>query len=191
MAGQTQRSAVTSDSALATEEIVELALAVARLGESDRRGWWQSRALGPAGRVVLKSRLPRTWRAAALEIDVESARRRHDEVISRPNAVHLFSAVWPVGRWVRAWLAETKTSLEEPALLRQLEEMSTEDLVAFLVERCGPAQSGARKGRALLVDTVARSELLTPETVLPHVRSLAGVYAPMSEFVVPYMEVAL
>lgn len=189
VAEQTQRSALTAGGSLPTDEIAELTLAVARLGEHDRRGWWQSRAFGPAGRVVLKTRLPRTWRAAALEIDIEAARRRHEEVIERPNAVHLFSAVWPVGRWVRSWLAETKMSVDEPSLLLRLEEMSTDELLALVAERSEPIEQAQRNGRAIYIGTASQSDLLTPDSALPLVRKLAGVYATMDEFAVPYMDV--
>lgn len=173
----------------ATSEIAELVLTVARLGELDRRGWWPSRGFGPAGRVVLRSRLPQTWRAAALEIDLEAARRRHDEVVSRPNAVHLFSAVWPVGRWVHAWLAETKLVGDEPPLLVGLEQMSTADLVELLSERSDPVDDAQRKGGALHIGTVSAADLLTPDSALPLVRRFAGVYATLDDFAVPYMDV--
>lgn len=174
----------------ATREIVELVLMVARLGETDHRGWWQSRALGPAGRVVLKSRLPRTWRAAGLEVDIESARRRQNEVIDRPNAVHLFSDVWPVGRWARAWLAETKTSTVEPDLLAELETVSADELCDRLRDRCGALTEAGKKGSALLVGRVARRDLESPDAALAHVRRLAGSYTALeADFAVPYMEV--
>ena len=178
------------ESQSATAAIVELVLMVARLGERDHRGWWQSRALGSAGRVVLKFRLPRTWRAAGLEVDIESARRRHNEVIDRSNAIHLFSDVWPVGRWARAWLAETKTSPVEPDLLSVFEKASADELCDQLRDRCGESTAGDKKGRALLLGMVSRGEIDNPETALVHVRHLAGSYASMSaDFVVPYMEV--
>jgi hypothetical protein len=174
----------------ATREIVELVLVVARLGEADHRGWWQSRALGSAGRVVLKSRLPRTWRAAALEVDLESARRRQNEVIDRPNAVHLFSDVWPVGRWARAWLAESKAFPTEPERLAALETASVDDLLEELRSRCGSPAPGSKKGRGLLVGRAPRHDLDNPESALPYVRQLAGAYTTVnSEFVVPYLEV--
>lgn len=174
----------------ATREIVELVLLVARLGESDHRGWWQSRALGSAGRVVLKSRLPRTWRAAGLEVDIQSAQRRQNEIMDRDNAVHLFSDVWQVGRWARAWLAETKTSSEEPPLLSDLETMSTDRLCQQLRDRCGPLPTTTKKGRALLAGRATRGDLESPDGALPHVQRLAGVYAYLSiDFAVPYLEV--
>ncbi len=83
--------------------IVETVLRVARLGEVDHYGWWGTHSFGAAGRVVLGQRLPRTWRMAAIELDVASAANRHNEIIDRSNAVHLFSDNWPVRRWASAW----------------------------------------------------------------------------------------
>lgn len=174
----------------ATRQIVELVLMIARLGERDHRGWWQSRALGSAGRVVLRSRLPRTWRAAGIEVDIESARRRQNEIIDRNNAVHLFSDVWQVGRWARAWLAETKTSSVEPKLLSDLETISADELCEQLRDRCGPPPATTKKGRALLVGRATRGVLESPDGALPYVRQLSGVYADLSaDFAVPYLEV--
>src|SRR5215212_4623848 len=94
----------------ALTEVVRSVLLVARLGEADRQGWWGTQSFGAAGRVVLKQRLPRTWRMAAIELDIAAAANRHNEVIDRPNAVHLFSDNWPVRRWASSWVAEQKTA---------------------------------------------------------------------------------
>jgi hypothetical protein len=111
-------------------------------------------------------------------------------VIDRRNAVHLFSDAWPVGRWTRAWLAETKTSPREPDLLEALETSSADELCDQLRERCGETPAGDRKGRALLVGRVSRHDLVLPETALLHVRLLGGSYASIgADFVVPYLEV--
>jgi len=98
------------------DKIVGATIRVARLGEADMRNWWGSRGFGAAGRVVLKQRLPRTWRMAAVELDLASATNRHNEAISRPTAVHLFSDHWPVRRWAAAWVAEQKTAPEPDRL---------------------------------------------------------------------------
>ena len=73
------------------ESIVKSVLLVARLGEADRRGWWGTQSFSAVGRVVLRTRLPRTWRMAAIELDTAAAANRHNEIMDRPNAVHLFS----------------------------------------------------------------------------------------------------
>ena len=88
---------------------IALALGVARLGEMDLRGWWRSHGVTQAGRYVLQRAFARTWRHTALELDVLSAARRHDDILGRPTALHLFSDQLPFRRLAGAWLAEGKT----------------------------------------------------------------------------------
>jgi hypothetical protein len=85
-------------------------LAVARLGENDQAGWWGCHGLSSTGRYILSSSFPRTWAPAALELDISSATRRHDELLARETALHLFSDQLPFRRLALAWLAERKTA---------------------------------------------------------------------------------
>ena len=77
------------------ERVIDLLLGVARLGEAGLRGWWQSHGLDQAGQYVLGGSFPRTWRCAALELAIASAKRRHEETLGRPTALHLFSDELP------------------------------------------------------------------------------------------------
>src|SRR3954468_14959375 len=95
-----------------TLDTVRLALGVSRLGEKDLRGWWQGHALDRTGQYVLSSMFRRTWRPAALELDIAAATRHHSELLGRASAVHLFSDRLPFRRWASAWLAEQKTMPE-------------------------------------------------------------------------------
>ena len=63
----------------ALKETVKLVLGVARLGEVDLAGWWGSHGLDRVGRYVLSRSFRRTWQVAALELDILSATRRHNE----------------------------------------------------------------------------------------------------------------
>src|SRR5690348_10006804 len=101
--------------------VIRLVLGVARLGEKDLRGWWQGHALDRTGQYVLSSMFRRTWRPAALELDVAAATRLHNELLGRSTALHLFSDGLPFRRWTTAWLAEQKTAAESDALLVELE----------------------------------------------------------------------
>lgn len=101
--------------------VVRLVLGVARLGEADLRGWWNCHGLDRVGSYVLSRSLPRTWRSAALELDVLSARRRHEDALSgRASALHLFSDELPFRRWASAWLAEQKTAADVDDLFEEL-----------------------------------------------------------------------
>jgi hypothetical protein len=70
-----------------------LVLGVARLGEKDLRGWWKGHAIDRTGQYVLSSMFRRTWKPAALELDVAAASRMHLELLGRSSALHLFSDV--------------------------------------------------------------------------------------------------
>ena len=166
--------------------IVRAVVLVARLGERDRRGWWGTQSFGAAGRVVLGQRLPRTWRMAAAELDIAAARNRHDEIIERSNAVHLFSDNWPVRRWASAWVAEQKTADPADDFLTTLESITDDEIAAQLRGGRAPAMSG----NAVRVGTVRVDQLGSPESLLANVQDLAAVYAEMDAFVAPYLEVS-
>lgn len=167
--------------------IVRSVLCVSRLGEADLRGWWATQSFGAAGRVVLKQRLPRTWRMAAVELDIIAAKNRHDEIIDRSNAVHLFSDNWPVRRWASAWVAEQKTSDPADALFEELETVTEERLVADLSTR---SVSVDISGQAVRVGTVRPADFESAAALAPIVQQLASTYAEMGSFVVPYLEVS-
>lgn len=170
----------------ALTEVVRAVLLVARLGEADRRSWWGTQSFGAAGRVVLKQRLPRTWQMAAVELDVAAARNRHDEIIERNNAVHLFSDNWPVRRWASAWLAEQKTADPPDEFFPKLAVIADEEIADLL--RVQGAKT-ASSSNAVRVGAVNRGALGSVEELAGSVRTLASVYADMDAFAVPYLEV--
>ena len=174
-------------SAPEVDEIVGTTIRVARLGEADLRNWWASRGFGAAGRVVLKQRLPRTWRMAAVELDLASATNRHDDVIDRANAVHLFSDRWPVRRWAAAWVAEQKTASQPDRLFEQLETVTLDQLEQSL-RNDGDARVEPVSG-ALRVGSIERSALTEPGAIGAAVRDLAKGYVGHESFIVPYYEV--
>lgn len=171
----------------ALTDVVRSVLLVARLGEVDRRSWWGTQSFGAAGRVVLKQRLPRTWRMAAVELDVAAARNRHDEIIERTNAVHLFSDNWPVRRWASAWLAEQKTADPPDEFLAKLEVIADEEIAELLRV---PGAKPAISSNAVRVGAVHRDALGSIEELAGSVRTLASVYTDMDAFAVPYLEVS-
>lgn len=110
---------------------IALLLGVARLGEADLKGWWRSRAFGQAGRYILGRAFRTTWRHAAMELDVVSAARLHDEALARPTALHLFSDQLPFRRQAQAWLAEAKTG-DRADFLDRLEDWTPETALSEL-----------------------------------------------------------
>jgi hypothetical protein len=171
----------------AIESSIRALLLVARLGEADRRSWWGTRSFGAAGRVVLKQRVPRTWRMAAVELDITAARNRHDEIIERRNAVHLFSDNWPVRRWTSAWVAAQKTEDPPDAFFEALETISAEEISQRLR---GPELKTRISGTAVRLGTVDKSAFDAADALAPSVALLAAAYAEMDGFTVPYLEVS-
>ena len=167
-------------------QIVRSVLLVARLGEADHRGWWGTRSFGAAGRVVLKQRLHRTWRMAAAELDLTAAANRHDEIIERRNAVHLFSDNWPVHRWTTAWVAEQKTATPPDAVFEELEAL-TPDVIAAELRRDEVAKLA---GQATRLGSVDPASFDSPCDLWSSVALLAAAYADMDAFTVPYLEVS-
>src|SRR5690242_11765845 len=102
----------TSDSDI--DLAVRLVLGIARLGEQGLRGWWHSQGMGRGGQYVLGKSFPRTGHVAGLELDILSAAHRHNDLLERPTALHLFSSTFPFRRWAEAWLSEQKTIDRDP-----------------------------------------------------------------------------
>lgn len=166
-------SAVATD----TDQAIRLVLGVARLGEQGLHGWWRSHGLGKAGEFVLGRAFPRTARPVALELDILSAAHRHDDLLGRPTALHLFSSSLPFRRWAEAWLAERKTLPPDP-LFDVLAGWDLTSATATLKEWAGVEPSGERIGEGLLLGQVTEDELEEPHQLLPYARLLAAAYLP-------------
>src|SRR6266508_6203883 len=87
---------------------VQIPLAIVRLGDTDRLGWWRSHSVDETAEYVLGHAFPDTWMATGLELAMESARIRHDTALERPTAIHIFSDYLPFHRVLRSWLLELK-----------------------------------------------------------------------------------
>jgi hypothetical protein len=123
------------------DRLLRLRLVVARHGEMDRAGWWNTHGmLGRYGAIALQRGLPRTHRFAQARIVFEVARARCEELFDAPGSVTLWRL--PAGvddqfedHWQR-WLGEPERwnaffdelTTGEPADL--LSELATRDLVS-------------------------------------------------------------
>ena len=139
-ADRSKAAGVTTDSTI-TSDVVRLVLGVARLGENDLRGWWSGHALDRTGRYVLSNMFRRTWRSAALELDVAAATVMHNQLLGRSTALHLFSDLLPFRRWTTGWLAEQKTAVQLEPLVLELEEWTPDPAIASLRAWCGATDS--------------------------------------------------
>lgn len=166
-----------------TSDAVRLVLGVARLGENDLRGWWKGHALDRTGQYVLSGMFRRTWRPAALELDVAAAARMHDELLGRSTATHLFSDLLPFRRWAVGWLAEQKTAQEPDPLLGVLEGWMEHDSTEMLRDWCGRTEPvrGEVLGDGLLLGKISGAEIDDQTTLHRVVRLLAAAYLEPSE----------
>ncbi len=157
---------------------VRLVLGVARLGENDLRGWWNGHAIDRTGRYVLSSMFRRTWRPAALELDVAAAGEMHSQLLGRSTALHLFSDLLPFKRWTTGWLAEQKTAVEPDSLLGLLETWTAETATDSVRSWCGDAEPmrGESLGDGLRLGRLAASEITDASILNQTARLLALSY---------------
>ena len=124
---------------------------------------------------------------AAVELDLASAANRHNDIIDRPNAVHLFSDRWPVRRWAAAWVAEQKTEDEPSEIFEQLETATLDAIEDHL--RIDKKPRVESLGDALRVGAIDRLLLEDPGVVAVAVRTLAAAYVGLGTFAAPFLEV--
>lgn len=170
--------------------VVQRCLAVARLGDDDRLGWWRSHSADDAAEYVLAGAFPNTWLATGLEMAMESARIRHEAAFERPRgtrpAVHLFSDHLPFHRLVRSWLLERKLARDH-APLQWLQSASVEQLFVSL----GETRPIERRGNGVYVGDVSWNQLEDEAAQLKLLESLLGAYPSMassSDFLAPYAD---
>lgn len=170
------------------ERVIDLVLGVARLGEAGLRGWWQSHGLDQAGQYVLGGSFPRTWLCAALELAVASAKRRHEEMLGRPTALHLFSDELPFHRLTRAWLAEQKTG-GDTSRIDCFANWTTETAVVSLRSWAGMSVTGEVVGTGLLLGRLNNAELRDSETLTSIAKQLTAGYVDQPrDFRAPYFD---
>lgn len=161
-------------------------LAAIRLGDADRLGWWRSHSLDDTAEYVLGGAFPATWMATGLELAMESARVRHEQILERSSQIHLFSDYLPYHRQLRNWLVERKLERDEGPM-QWLRSASIEDLRDKLPD----AVDGERRAGGFYLGEVVRSDLGDAEVVDDVVdKLLAGVARLDEEFVAPYLDLA-
>lgn len=172
------------------EDAIRLVLGVARLGESDLAGWWGSHGLDRAGSYVLSRSFRRTWHSAALELDIEAASRRHEDVTARRRtALHLFSDELPFRRWTRAWLADQKTTAELSPIFDMLAAWDLSAGRAAIEGWTGQAPRVEVVGDGMRLGALSRSEVDDPATAASAGRLLAATYLTIDgPFRVPYFD---
>jgi hypothetical protein len=141
------------------------------------------------GPFVLGNTFPRTGRLVAAELLLLSAVRRHQQVLDRPNALHLFSERMRLAGWARAWLAEQKIgSIAD--VIDELKSWSDTDIAGKALRRWvgdGRTPQGHATVGTLNLGRLHEGALDDPETLLDVARTLAACYIDMVEFTPPYL----
>jgi hypothetical protein len=173
-----------------SEEAIRLVLGVARLGELDLAGWWSTHGLDRTGSYILARAFKRTWRPAALELDLVSAQRRHDDALAgRRTALHLFSDELPFRRWASSWLAEQKTAAEPSRLFDDLSRWDLQDARAVIGEWAGDAPGAEVVGDGLRLGQLSSVEITDPDTLASVARQLVAAYLAIGRpFRAPYFD---
>ena len=120
------------------DRLLGLRLIVARHGEMDRAGWWNTRGMfGSHGAIALMRGLPRTHRFAQARVVFTVARSRCQELFDPPGCVTLWKLPAELEdqfdeRW-NTWLAEPD---EWSDLFDQLAASTDADLLSELAS-CG------------------------------------------------------
>jgi hypothetical protein len=168
---------------------VRLLLAVARLGEADLSGWWNSRGCSEAGQYVLGGAFPRTWPVTALQLAVVSAAIRHDDELKRPSAVHLFSDQLPFKRLAIHWLGEQKLARQPDPLVKALAAWTKDRACRELAEWAGGPPKGELVGPGRRLGALSQKEIGQPDQLERVARALAGCYPGESNVVrLPYYD---
>jgi hypothetical protein len=190
LAGEGSTTGRAMDQTATVEGTVRLVLGVARLGEADLAGWWSTHGLDRAGRYVLRRSFRRTWRAAALELDIESAaQRHHDATAGRRTALHLFSDELPFRRWATSWLAEQKSVTDINPMFEELGEWDLGTARAAIIGWTGGAPRAETVGEGLRLGELTRAEMDEADAFMPAARLLAATYATIEgPFRAPYFD---
>lgn len=159
-------------------------LAVVRLGDADRLGWWRSHSVDETAEYVLGHAFPSTWMATGLELGMESARIRHDASLSRGTAVHLWSDHLPFHQLLTSWLIERKLERDTEPLC-WLPTASVSSLRGLL----GPSTEGEKRGDGLYLGDITQSELLDDNRLAELLSRFTGAYVSIgSDFAAPYLD---
>jgi hypothetical protein len=177
---------------LSAEDDVRVLLGIARLGEADLAGWWNTRLFTRAGRFVLSRSFPRTWKPAGGQLLILSCARWHNHAFSgRPSAIHLYSPHLPALGWAHAWLAEQKTTVPIDPLFDELVSWTdvgdaTKAIDQWLPESAAEAEVVAGN---LCLGTVNAHSLRDPAEASAVVEQLAKHYVPTANALqIPYFD---
>lgn len=178
------------------DTLLRLRLVIARLGEMDGAGWWNTRGvLSANGAFVFRRTFPQTHAFAQARVAFAVARSRCQEVFAPPNCATLWHLPAEIedqfeDRW-QDWLDQAETW--QP-FFDNLTAIKDGEVIAALqqFDLIGAAEVTAVQ--RLTISTEGRSVLLPPSPAVDDggVRLLAAAFslAKPGKLVIPYMPLA-
>lgn len=114
--------------------LLKLRLVVARYGEMDVAGWWNTRGLlGRQGKVVLQRGFPQTHYFAQAQVLFAVARGRCEAVFSAPASITLWSLPGELeDRFDSRWSHWLDHRADWEPFFERLEQVGSDDLTATL-----------------------------------------------------------
>lgn len=175
-------------------DLFRLRWCIARLGEKDAMGWWDSYALSEQGRFALGRIFKRTTELSAADLAFRAARDRHDEQVPEEDLIHLFRLGeqvegeferWLMDRKAEGWQADNpETGEHDLGSLSVTEALEVMDV---------PVHSDfqERTKQAVALGTADEATPETPSQLIELSTRLAGAYGLSSpgELAAPYIRV--
>lgn len=183
--------------AQATAHILTLRTIVARAGEKESLGWWDSDALSSAGSYILQRLFPRSAAWAGIRLAIEAATIRHRATLGDQPALSLFRLGEEWDSLVKGRLEQSYDRVKPPSISGSVQ--SPTELRAVL-EECGDFNLGnwaapdlleLFESRTIEVGQVRDPRSLSPEEMIRWTSILAASYATgeKGRLVVPYIRV--
>lgn len=172
------------------DTLLALRTAIARIGENDWLRWWNSEALGPAGRYAAPRVFKRAPELAAAHMSILAARARHDGAVPKERLVHLFNLGEEAEGAFERWLIQRKAAGWTPAPLPDpapdQRESAASALRAVGIEPAERQQGGTNG--FLVLGSVRTPDLEGERGRTRLVAELAAAYAAAApgHLVIPY-----
>jgi len=172
-------------------QALSLRCRIARLGEKDVFGWWDSEASSPNGQYFLQLLFPKTGLWTGLEMAMAAARVRHSALIPKVRAVHLFDLGPAAERSLEGLLRRLKVERADATPFATLPETSNGEVRPALeamgvsIGEFGPDAQTSSTG-SVCVGEITTKDLAEPARLA---RRLASAYvcSQKGRLVAPYL----
>lgn len=174
------------------ETLFRLRIAIARIGENDWLRWWNSEALGPAGRYVTPRVFKRAPALAAAHMSILAARARHDGAVPKEPLVHLFDLGEELEGGFERWLIQRKANGWLPPSMPDPKPDQVESVAAALrAVGIEPGESLDSTNGFVVLGILDSSAIREERSRTEVVTALAAAYAASrpGQLVIPYFRV--